>query len=239
MAYSVEIGDRAGVLRGGLFYLSDVASFLTAADRRYRGSEIQLGPPRLSGWSRRGFFRIDTNEYERNKRFTDWGGLITCRMIALLASYGIRIDRIRDAHEYLQETTGLEYPFTSRRFWSESQDASSEVYAELDRLVVTASRFGQLPFTGVLNGPIGKVNDMEFDSSDDELVVMWQPSPGVVIRPGFQTGAPCIAGTRTPTWALYGSYVAGDSVEDIAFCYRLRQDQVRTAIDWEERLTKA
>lgn len=239
MVYSVEIAGRRGALWTGLFYLDDVAHLLSASDARRYGSELRVSGSRLSGLSRRGFFGLEKNEYERYKSFMDFGGVVTSRMIALLLSYGIRIGRIEIAHRYLVDKTGSEYPFASRKFWVEAPGDSREVYAELDRYIVAASRFDQLPFTRLLAGPIGEIDDMEFDDSEDEWVTHWEPVPGIRIDPRVQTGSPCLVGTRTPTSAQYGSFVGGDSVEDIAFWYDLSLDQVQVAIDWEERLAKA
>ena len=65
---------------------------------------------------------------------------------------------------------------------------------------------------------------------------MWEPTPGIVIDPEMQSGSPCIKGTRTPTYVLYGGYVHGDSVEALEAWYELEEDQVRTALGWGERL---
>ena len=237
MAYSVEIARRRGSLWSGLFYLDEVANLLSITDATRYGSRFQVSGSKLSGLSRRGFFGLEKNEYERNKSFMDFGGVVTSRMVALLLSYGIRIGKIETAHRYLISATGFEYPFASRKFWVETPGESHEVHAELDRLIVTASQHGQLPFTRLLAGPIGEIDDMGFDDSVDQWVAHWEPSPGIRIDPRIQTGAPCLAGTRTPTYALYGCHVAGDSVEDIAYCYNLTQDQVNRAVHFEQRLT--
>lgn len=157
-------------------------------------------------------------------------------MVALLLSFGIRIGKIEIAHRYLVGETGFEYPFASRKFWVETPGESHEVRAELDRHIVTASRFGQLPFTRLLAGPIGEIDDMRFDDTNDGWVAHWEPAPGIRINPRIQTGAPCLVGTRTPTYALYGCHIAGDSIEDIAYCYDLTEDQVNSAVRFERRL---
>ena len=239
MAYSVEIAGRRGSLWSGLFYLDEVANLLSITDATRYGSSFQVSSSRLSGLSRRGFFGLEKNEYERNKSFMDFGGVVTSRMVALLLSYGIRIGKIETTHRYLISATGFEYPFASRKFWEETPSESHEVHAELDRLIVTASQHGQLPFSRLLAGPIGEIDDMGFDDTEHGWVDHWEPAPGIRIDPRIQTGAPCLAETRTPTYALYGSFVGGDSVKDIAFWYDLSEDQVRTAIEWERRQASA
>ena len=220
----------------GLFYADDVVRWLSVTDGAIRGEALNLGPRAVHGWSRRGFFGMERNEYERNRAFVRFGGVITSRAIALLMSYGIRIGRIQEAHEYLRDATGLDLPFASRSFWAKSNAFSDSVYSKLDELIVTASRHGKLPFTELMFERIGDPGDMEFGDTDGEFATEWEPVPGVVINPGVQTGAACVKGTRTPTYVLHGGYVAGDDVAGLAYAYRLSMAQVRTAIDWGMRL---
>ena len=220
----------------GLFYPSDVVRWLSVTDGAIRGEALNLGPWAVHGWSRRGFFGMERNEYERNRAFVRFGGVITARVIALLRSYGTRIGRIREAHDYLRDETGRQFPFASREFWVESDGFSEEVYSKLDELVVTASRHGQIPFTELLHKQVGDPGDMEFDDARRGLAANWEPVPGIVIDPGVQSGAACLKGTRTPTHVIHGGYVAGDDIAGLTDGYRLSQEQVEAAIDWEERL---
>ena len=241
MVYSIDIHEhgRDEPAWRGLFYASDVVSLMSATDDGIRGQQIGIGSRAVQGWSRRGFFGLEKNEYDKNRAFMRFGGVITSRVIALLKSYGTRIGRIEAAHKYLRKATGQEFPFASRKFWVESAGLSEEVHSELDTLVVTASKFGQLPLTELLYGEIDYPDDMEFDDSDDEFAVKWEPVPGIVIDPLVQSGAACLKGTRTPSNAIYGGYLAGDDVAGLADGYKLSEQQVLQAIDWERRLKAA
>lgn len=241
MVYSIDIHEhgRDEPAWSGLFYADDVRRLLSVTDGRIRGESLELGPRAVNGWSQRGFFGMEKNEYARHRAFIRFGGVITSRVIALLRSYGTRIGRIREAHDYLRDETGRQFPFASREFWVESDGFSEEVYSKLDELVVTASRHGQIPFTELLHKQIGDPSDMEFDDTERGFAAKWEPVPGIVIDPGVQSGAACLKGTRTPTHALYGAHVAGDDVAGLADGYRLSQEQVEAAIEWEERLAAA
>ena len=238
MVYSIDIHEhgRDEPAWRGLFYAKDVVRLMTVADDTIRGQRIGIGSRAVQGWSKRGFFGMEKNEYARNRAFIRFGGVITSRVIALLKSYGTRIGRIEAAHEYLRKATGQEFPFASRKFWVESAGLSEEVHSELDTLVVTASKFGQLPLTELLYGEIDYPDDMEFDDSGDEFAVKWEPETGIVIDPLVQSGAACLKGTRTPTHVIHGGYIAGDDIAGLADGYRLSPEQVEAAIDWEERL---
>ena len=240
MVYAVDIEERRRAVPAwrGLFYADDVARWLSVTDAQMRGAVVDLGSRTVLDWGRRGFFGLEETgfQYARHPEFIRFGGVITSRAIALLLSHGISIGRIQEAHDYLLDATGLDFPFASRRFWNESDGFSTEVCSELDALVVTANGHGQIPFTELMYGRIGDPGDMEFGGPDGEFATKWEPTPGIVINPGVQSGSPCIKGRRTPTYVLYGGYVHGDSVEALEAWYELEEDQVRTALGWEERL---
>lgn len=238
IAIDIEAQRRDMPAWRGLFYADEVARILLATDGEIRGQSLNLGPRAVQGWSRRGFFGMEKNEYARNRAFIWFGGVITCRAIALLLSYGIRIGRIQAAHEYLRATTGLDFPFASRGFWVRTKGISEEVCTKLDELVVSADRHGEVPFAELMYERIGDPGDMEFDGSEGEFATTWEPMPGIVINPGVQSGAPCLKGTRTPTYALYGCYVAGDDVDSLAYWFELGVNEVQAAIAWEERLAQ-
>ena len=240
MVYTVDIEERRRAVPAwrGLFYADDVARWLSVTDAQMRGGRVDLGPRTVLDWGRRGFFGLEETgfEYARHPEFIRFGGVITSRAITLLLSHGVSIGQIQEAHDYLRDATALDFPFASRRFWNESDGFSDEVCSELDALVVTASDHGQIPFTELMYGRLGDPGDMEFGGPDDEFATKWEPTPGIVIDPGMQSGSPCIKGTRTPTYVLYGGYVHGDKVDALEAWYELEEDQVRTALGWEERL---
>ena len=227
---AVEEDDRIA----GLYYLNEVSKFLRATDLSTRGSELSLSVQQIAGWCRRGFFNTEKNEFERNKRFVQFPHLITSRMIAILMSYGISIKRVRDAHDYLQKETGAIYPFATKVIWTEDVEKSSHIYAEIDRMLVTADEFGQMPFGELLNTKIVKVANMEYDHR--ERAVNWQPAKGVLIDPQIYSGMHCIKGTRIPTETIYEMHVSGDSVDALAHWYPLDVHQIASAIEWEKRL---
>ena len=238
MVYSIDIHgqDRDDPVWRGLFYAGDVVRLMSVTDDAIRGERVKIGARSVHGWSRRGFFEMEKSRYAHHRSFIRFGGVITSRVIALLLSYGTRVGRVLDAHEYLRVATGQEFPFASRQFWVESAGLSKEVHSELDELVVTASKFGQQPFTELLYRRIDYLDDMEFDDSEHEFATKWEPAPGVVIDPRVQSGAACVKGTRTPTRVLYRGHEAGEDVGSLAYWYELEEGQVATAINWEKRL---
>ena len=218
----------------GLYYLDEVCRFLRATDLSARGGEVSLSSQQISGWSRRGFFDLRKDRFERNKRFMQFPHLITSRMIAILRSYGVSIQQIQRVHDYLQAETGARHPFATSTVWTEDAEDSSHIYAEIDKIFVATDESGQMPFEDLLNNRIVKVANMTFD--EDARAVSWEPWPGVVIDPRFHSGAPCIEGTSIATEIIYEMHVSGASIESLVKWYLLGVDQVKVAIDWENAL---
>ena len=218
----------------GLYYLDEVCRFLRATDLSARGGEVSLSSQQISGWSRRGFFDLRKDRFERNRRFMQFPHLITSRMIAILRSYRISIQQIQRVHDYLQAETGARHPFATSTVWTEDAEDSSHIYAEIDKIFVAADESGQMPFEELLTRRIVKVANMEFD--EDARAVSWEPWPGVVIDPRFHSGAPCIKGRRIATEMVYGMYMAGDPIEVIEDWYELDVDQIKASISWEKTL---
>ena len=220
----------------GLYYLDEVCRFLRATDLSARGGEVSLSSQQISGWSRRGFFDLRKDRFERNKRFMQFPHLITSRMIAILRSYGISIHRIQRAHDYLQAETGSKHPFATGTVWTEDAEESSHIYAEIDKIFAAADESGQMPFEELLSRRIVKVANMEFD--EDARAVSWEPWPGVAIDPRFHSGAPCIKGRRISTELIYSRRMDGDSIEFLAECYQITEWQIQSAVDWEISLAR-
>lgn len=62
----------------------------------------------------------------------------------------------------------------------------------------------------------------------------------IVSKPEIMFGEPCIEGTRVTASVVYGSWVAGDTLETLANSYGVKVEDIWEAILYEqERLFKA
>ena len=118
-------------------------------------------------------------------------------MVAILRSHGIGLIKTTLAHDFLSEALMTSHPFVNRALWVDDTVVSEDVYAEVDNLLVTASRHGQLPFSELLATKIVRVAKMTYDDQGDAAT--WHPQVGVIIDPGIHSGAPCLEGTRIST----------------------------------------
>lgn len=222
----------------GVFYFDDVARYIAVADSAYHQDELQLQGSTIGGWSRRGFFPAEPNEFERNRRFVKFGDLITSRMIAMFLSFGVKPHDIKRAHDWLSNETGDERPFVGRRFWTEAPGIAHHINAEFRDSIVAANKAGQRPFPELLDKQVNIACRMDFDD-ETETPLRWHLSEGVTIDPLMASGAPCINGTRTSTRHVYESHLGGDDIGVLMNWYALTEDQVNTAIAWETRIMDA
>lgn len=155
-------------------------------------------------------------------------------MVAILRSYGISLKKTSIAHDYLAEALHTSHPFVDQALWVEDAEVAIDVYAEVDNLLVTASRHGQRPFSELLTRKIVEVANMTFD--DEGLAATWTPYDDVVIDPNVHSGATCLRDTRISTGIVYGMFSAGETVGAIEDWYEITADQVENAIKWEEQL---
>ena len=218
----------------GVYLLKDVSVLLKATDHAARADEFSLSPQQINGWAKKGFAQIKIDGVFSQRRFIRFPDLITVRMVAILRSHGISLQKTSVAHDYLVEALRTSHPFVNRALWVEDAEVAEDVYADVDHLLVTASRHGQLPFTELLRGKIVEVANMTFD--DAGFATTWTPFDGVVIDPNVHSGASCLRGTRISTGIIYGMHSAGETVDKIADWYEIEVGQVESAIEWEERL---
>ena len=221
-------------VNAGVYFFKEVSLLLRATDHQARADVFALSPQQITGWANKGFAQIENDAVFSHHRYIRFPDVITLRMVAILRSYGISLKNVSLAYEFLADALSTTHPFVDRRLWVDDTEVAEDIYAEIDDMLVTASRHGQRPFTDLLTLKIVDVANLTFD--DANFAATWSPHSGVVIDPLIHSGAPCISGTRIATEFVYNMHMAGDVKSEIADWYELRIDQVESAIDWEERL---
>jgi uncharacterized protein (DUF433 family) len=160
--------------------------------------------------------------------------LIEVAVVATLRNFGVPLQRIRKARDYLSQVFNSEYPFAQLRvktegFYVLKQLLEIEPDPELSVLVV-ADAGGQLGWEHFISD---RFAEFEYDEKTG-LAVKWHVAghgSRVIIDPRISFGAPSISGV--PTWALGGRAKAGESVGEIAEDFGLEPDQVSQALEFE------
>ena len=186
----------------------------------------------LASWIREGL-GIDPVKVASRRRAVTFHDLIRMRMVSLLRTHGLPLQRILEAEQFAREITRSPNPFVTEPIWTFSSDA----FLRFKSQYLAISRKGQyaLSFLSEYLQPAN--HGMWFD--EEGVAEAWQPSASVVIHPGIEFGAPCIERTRIQTEVIWSLYQAGDSPSFIARSYGIEVREVRAAITWEERLANA
>lgn len=168
------------------------------------------------------------------EKYINFPTLISLRLICLLHSNDVSLEDINKVALLSKQELDLDWPFASRSLWDwPLQDTQTNVTTidsdVMHRIVVIMMTFPVLP--------CDLAGALEFD--EGEIACAWRPVKGIVIDPRVVSGSPCVAGTRTPTGVFPGMLEGGDTVKALAKGYRLTEEQVQNALEWEKQLDVA
>ncbi len=167
-----------------------------------------------------GFFSplIDIN---KNKPYLlSFTNLVEIHVLrAIRKTHKIQLNKVREALNYLDETFKIAHPLATEEFRTDGVDLFIKKYGSL----VNISRKGLLVLKGEFDNHLERI-----DSDDSGLAVKLYPftrsheenNPKiVVIDPRIAFGRLVIAKTGIPTSILKERYMAGDSIDDLAYDY--------------------
>ncbi len=157
--------------------------------------------------------------------------LIEVAVVSAMRRGGIRLAKIKAAHDYFGKMLESEFPFAEYRF----KAVGSEIGLEYDQIDPKAG-LGKLIKSGGQYGwsDILKPLLKDFDYEDEGLAVRWRvagPDSSILIDPQIAFGAPQTDGVAT--WAVAGRHEAGESVPDIASDLGIDDAQVIEALKFE------
>lgn len=243
MAVSASTSEYSGPSRSwddlprGLYYLEEVGKYLRATDRGLWEREVWVSPERILDWVSRGFFGVDRNRFDGDRRYIEFAPLVSLRLMALLESRGVSDDCIAGVHDYVKVTSGDRYPFATRIFWTDESDGAEGLYARFCEVLSASNGDGEVPFARLLNGDGTETFGMEFDSGG--RAIRWDPAEGIEIHPGFLSGAPRLKGRRIHADQIAGMLSAGDSRDTLMWWLEVTEAEIDNALRWESRLNEA
>ena len=215
----------------GIYDVPEAARYLRASAH---GSPIYpMSSTKLIRWIRRGLASPDLIDLPGNELLIAFEDLISIRVIAALRTAGVRWGEIHRTEQWLRHKTGHLRPFATEHLWM----GQGQIFVDWTEKLISASRNGQLALD-LLRDYLIPIHGLRF-SEVSRLASSWEPVDGIVLQPMVQFGSPCIKGTRIPTRSIFGMIEAGDSFELVAQAYRLSQEEVQGAYDWESSLRAA
>lgn len=158
--------------------------------------------------------------------------LVEVAFVATFRQLGVSLQRLRSARDYLAQTFNAEYPFAEYRLTTEGRYVLLDLQqiepdAEVGRLIL-ADAHGQVAWRELVGDRFA-----QFDY-EHGIAIRWHPAgrqSSVIIDPRISFGAPIVRGI--PTWALKGRYAAGESIEELQEEFRLKEEEIRQALDFE------
>ncbi len=223
----------------GIYIAPEAALYLTATLRGDVHIERPVYPihsRNLIRWIRVGLMSPELRNVSGRELLIGFEDLISMRVIAILRALGVSWKKIHRAEDWLREETGYPRPFAIERVWTETTD----VFAEFHEGFIAASRGGQLAFTEMIAQYLQSVHDMIFVPHNGVNVAdSWTPNEDVLIHPRIQFGEPCIQGTRIRTRIIWQLLEGGDTTSYLMRAFKLSEQQINHALEWEHRLQVA
>ncbi|HXR36433.1 MAG TPA: DUF433 domain-containing protein [Candidatus Binataceae bacterium] len=160
--------------------------------------------------------------------------LVEIRFINAFVEQGVTWAYLRKAHERAVEIVGHFRPFSTRTFKTDGRRILTEIVGTCGSCSTLDVGAGQLGFWPMI-APFYKQLDFDADEAS-----RWWPHADrkVVIDPQRSFGQPIVARDGIPTRTLYRAYLAeNQEIGEVASCYGISRHSVRSAVEFEERLT--
>ncbi len=165
--------------------------------------------------------------------------LVELHVLSSIRIKNVKISAVRRAIEYLEKRLNSKHPLLERQMLTDGKDLFIEQYGNL----MAISKGGQLALKEILEIYLDRI-----DRNSHGIPIrlfpftrnLREPRPesprSIVINPTIRFGAPCIAGTRIPTYIIAERYAAGDSFQSLAADYGRSTEEIEEAIRYERRV---
>ena len=221
----------AASLFAGVYEAPEAARYLKAA--AHGAVVYPVHSATIIRWIRQGLASPDLTDVPGMELVISFEDLVSMRVIAALRGAGVQWKAIRETERWLRNEHGILRPFASEALWT----GQGQVFGDWSRRLLAASMHGQAAFE-MLRRYLIPVHGLGFDEASG-MAAAWEASPGIVLAPEIQFGAPCLKGTRIPARTVAGMVAAGDSREWVMREFAIGREEVDAACDWESRLRAA
>jgi uncharacterized protein (DUF433 family) len=216
----------------------EVPAYGIAEAARY----LKIAPATLRAWSLgRSYPRDDGTAYfqpliplaDPRAHLLSFGNLVEAHVLrALRKEHVIPVKALRTAMAYAEHELGVEHVLLNPKLRAADRQLFIEKYGAL----INLSRAGQLAMRQVLEDHLRRI---EWKMNVPQKLYPYVSTESVaektiVIDPSIQFGRPMIVRRGVSTAVIVDRIDAGESIEEIAADYRLRPDEVRAAIVYEE-----
>lgn len=210
-----------------LYNLTDAAQYLGIPATTLRNWTSGRSYPTRSG---RKFFEPLIEPADPVRGLLSFWNLAEAHVLQATRDKDIPIPTVRNAIDYIREHWPSKHPLITKEFHRFGKQLFvKEIERELnEELAVNVSRHGQLGITKILNQCLER---LERDESGYPVRIFPLGTKRLVLDVQVASGQPVIKNTRLLASVLWSRNKAGDSVSDLAKAYRLKQSDVKEAIE--------
>jgi uncharacterized protein (DUF433 family) len=163
--------------------------------------------------------------------------LVEAALISGWRRRGVPLQRVRKAHSLAIDEFG-DHPFVHRQIYYSGKDlfAKADEEGEGGTHFVALSGDGQRTLAPVITDYLRTVDWME----DTDKPYQWRPNEGgdaVRLHPEIDFGLPNVRRVRTEI--LQRRFLASESIEELAYDFKLSHDEVERALRYEWTLGRA
>lgn len=159
--------------------------------------------------------------------------LIELAVVAAMRAEKVKLNVIREAREYCQQVLGHEFPFATLKFKTNGKELMVD-YDKLDpesgvKRFIHVNKGGQFSWKEIIDRRL-----KEFEFNGEGVAVRWHvrgSNEPIVIDPRVTFGAPSVRGIAT--WAIRDRWRSGESVDDIADDFSVKNKEVISALKFE------
>lgn len=210
--------------------IAEAARYLKIAPATLRAWSLGRSYPRDGG---AGYFPPLIQLADRRAHLLSFGNLVEAHVLrALRTEHGIPVKALRTAIAYAEHELGVEHLLLNPKLRAADRQLFLDKYGAL----INLSRAGQLAMRQILEDHLLRI---EWKMNVPQKLYPFVSTESVaektiVINPSVQFGRPMIVRRGVSTAVIVDRIDAGESVDQVASDYRLRPDEVRAAIVYEE-----
>lgn len=155
--------------------------------------------------------------------------LIELAFVREFRKAGVRMERVREAHEALRSAMSTPYPFATKRFGTDGAQILDK-----ENLHDVATKQAVFEY----------VREMfkDLETNEAELAAAWYPMGRehlVVLDPSRSFGAPIDRRSGVRTEILYRAFLAEGNEQAVADWYEVETEAVREAVEFESQMASA
>lgn len=162
--------------------------------------------------------------------------LVEVAFVADFRRAGVKLDRLRQAHEYCRKTFNSEYPFAQYQFKTDgvhvlAEFMTHEHYSHFGESLIITDVGGQVVWGPAIRD---RLEQFEYEKG---LALRWYPrgrSSVILIDPRVAFGAPILGETGLPTWVVKERYEAGETLAEIEADFDVPRAQLEAALEFEK-----